>query len=219
MTNIFQFSANHYPLQSLESGGLLFQCGSTSVFTQCTNDSIVCSFPFIPWGTGQTCDSIGRSDHTSQFSGVKQRPPAIDLSGPKASAKSLTPRRSNLAVAKAIDFQLNFFSFAVALSSEFSSGRGSCCTRSRTAGVPAPPKRMIRHGSWGESVDVLSDSCLDAIRITDRGEEAHLISRLGPLPVATLRSGSGREWLRLTSFLSALPCRFSLPSSTCMGLG
>ena len=44
-------------------------------------------------------------DRTSQFSRIKQRPPAIDLSGGKASAESLTPRRNNLAVADAVDFQ------------------------------------------------------------------------------------------------------------------
>jgi hypothetical protein len=46
--------------------------------------------------------------HTSQFSRIKQRPPATDLRGPKASAVSLTPRRSNLAVADAVDFQFDF---------------------------------------------------------------------------------------------------------------
>jgi hypothetical protein len=60
--------------------------------------------------------------HTSQFSRIKQRPPATDLSGPKASAESLTPRRSNLAVADAVDFQFDFFSFVATLGSAFSSG-------------------------------------------------------------------------------------------------
>jgi len=61
-------------------------------------------------------------DCTSQFSRIKQRPPATDLSGPKASAESLTPRRSNLAVADALDFQFDLFSSAAALGSALSSG-------------------------------------------------------------------------------------------------
>jgi len=45
--------------------------------------------------------------HTSQFSKIKQRPPATDLSGGKASAESLTPRRSNLAGATTVDVQFD----------------------------------------------------------------------------------------------------------------
>jgi hypothetical protein len=55
-------------------------------------------------------------DHTSQFSRMKQRPPATALRGPKASAESLTPRRSNLAVADAVDFQFDLFSSAALVS-------------------------------------------------------------------------------------------------------
>jgi hypothetical protein len=51
-------------------------------------------------------------DHTSQLSRTKQRQPAMDLSGPKASAESLTPRRSNFAVADIVDFQFDFLSTA-----------------------------------------------------------------------------------------------------------
>ena len=58
--------------------------------------------------------------HTSQVSRIKQRPPATDLSGPKASAESLTPRRNNLAAADAVDLQLDLFSFAAAFGSAFS---------------------------------------------------------------------------------------------------
>ena len=58
-------------------------------------------------------DSV-QEGHTSQFSRIKQRPPATDLSGPKASADSLTPRRSNLAAEDAVDFRRsNLFSSAV----------------------------------------------------------------------------------------------------------
>ena len=45
--------------------------------------------------------------HTLQLSRIKQRPPATDLSGGKASAESLTLRRSNLAVADAVDSQFD----------------------------------------------------------------------------------------------------------------
>jgi len=54
-------------------------------------------------------------DRTSQLSRIKQRPPATDLRGPKASAESLTPRRSNPAIADVVDFQFDLVSFAVAL--------------------------------------------------------------------------------------------------------
>ena len=54
-------------------------------------------------------------DRTSQFSRIKQRPPATDLRGPKASAESLTPRRSSLAVADAVDLQFDLVSSVVAL--------------------------------------------------------------------------------------------------------
>ena len=50
---------------------------------------------------------------TSQFSRMKQRPPATDLSGPKASAESLTPRSNSLAVADAVDFQFDLPASAV----------------------------------------------------------------------------------------------------------
>ena len=38
-------------------------------------------------------------------------------------------------MAKAVDFQLDFFSLVAALGSVFLSGRGSSCTRSRTVAV------------------------------------------------------------------------------------
>ena len=47
---------------------------------------------------------------------MKQRPPATDLSGPNASAESLTPRRSNLAETAAVDFQFSFLSVNGSLS-------------------------------------------------------------------------------------------------------
>ena len=83
-------------------------------------------------------------DRTSQFSRIKQRPPATDFSGPKASAESLTPRRSNLAVADAVDFQSRLFSFAAALGSTLSPERMSSGKRSATAEVSALCERTVR---------------------------------------------------------------------------
>jgi hypothetical protein len=82
------------------------QSNSASALTRGANDSIACLFAFVRWDTRKRCKwLIRRRSHTSQFSRIKQRPPATDLSGPKASAESLTPRRSNLAEADAVDFQ------------------------------------------------------------------------------------------------------------------
>jgi len=52
---------------------------------------------------------------TPQLSTMKQRPPATDFSGGKASAESLTPRRSNPTAADVVDFQLDSFSSAATL--------------------------------------------------------------------------------------------------------
>ena len=98
------------------------QSESVSALTRGANDSIVCSFPFVRWDACQSCDRVCGGDRTSQLSKIKHRPPATDLSGPKASAESLTPRRINLAVADAVDFQFDFFSFAGAFRLAFSSG-------------------------------------------------------------------------------------------------
>ena len=46
---------------------------------------------------------------TPQFSKIKQRPPTIDLRGPKASTKPLTLRRSSVAEADGVDFQPDLF--------------------------------------------------------------------------------------------------------------
>ena len=59
---------------------------------------------------------------TSLFSRIKQRPPATDLSGPKASAESLTPRRNSPTAADAVDFQ--FDSFLPPLLGSFLLGEG-----------------------------------------------------------------------------------------------
>ena len=62
-------------------------------------------------------DNGQEEGHTSQFSRMKQRPPARDLSGPKASAESLTPQRSSLAVADAVDFHWSNFFLSAAFGS------------------------------------------------------------------------------------------------------
>jgi len=67
-------------------------------------------------------------DRTSQFSRIKQRPPATDLSGGKASAEFLTPRRSNFAVADAVDFQLDLFSSTATLDSALPPGQTTAGT-------------------------------------------------------------------------------------------
>ena len=75
-------------------------------------------------------------DRTSQFLRIKQRPPATDLRGPKASAVSLTPRRSNLAVADAVDFQFDLVSSAAALGSPLLSWWRGAGTGSETVEIP-----------------------------------------------------------------------------------
>ena len=71
---------------------------------------------------------MGVDDRTSQFSRTKQRPLATDLSGPKASAESLTPRSSNLAVATAVDLQLDLSSLAAGPGLALSSGLTTSAT-------------------------------------------------------------------------------------------
>ena len=97
--------------------------------------------------------------HTSQFSRIKQRPPATDLSGPKASAESLTPLRSSLAEANAVDFQVDFL-FAAAPSSAVS-------------------EEMIRRGGQDKIVHVLSASPLSRGG-GDGGDEWTLCGSLWP---------------------------------------
>jgi hypothetical protein len=75
---------------------------------------------------------------------MKQRPPATDLSGPKASAESFTPRRTNLAVADVVDFQFTFFSSATALVPALPSGRRTGDVLAGMVEMPAMAERMIR---------------------------------------------------------------------------
>ena len=79
---------------------------------------------------------------------MKQRPPAMDLSGPKASAESLTPRRAILAEDDAVDFQFGLFSSAAAPAPEFSfSGLVPSPSRSR------PPPGGTRDSDCGSELD------------------------------------------------------------------
>ena len=87
-------------------------------------------------------------DRTSQFSRTKQRPPATDLSGPKASTESLTPRRTNLAEDDAVDFQSGLFSSAAQLAPAFSFsvlGLPPSCSR--------PPPVETRYSGCGNELD------------------------------------------------------------------
>ena len=100
-------------ISSLETGT---QSDLESASTRGASDSIACLFASVRCGTCKRRESVcGNRVHTSQFSRIKQRAPAIDLSGPKASAESLTPRRSSLAETEAVDFQFGLFSSAATL--------------------------------------------------------------------------------------------------------
>ena len=109
-------------------------------------------------------DAEGR---TSQFSRIKQRPPATALSGPKASAESLTPRSSNLAVADAVDFQSDLFSFAAVLGSALSSGRMSSGTRSGIIVPSTLSEGTVRYSNGNKHVHVLSGSPVGGIEGMD----------------------------------------------------
>jgi len=96
---------------------------SESVLTLGANDSMACSFTSVRWNSRKHCGSnIREGGHTLQLSRIKQRDLAIDLSGLKAPAESLTPR-SNSAVADAVDLQFDSSSSAAAPGSRVSSGR------------------------------------------------------------------------------------------------
>ena len=70
-----------------------------------TKDSIARLFAFVCWSICKLHrQCMWEEGHTSQFSMIKQRPPATDLSGGKASADTLTPCRNNLAAEDAVDF-------------------------------------------------------------------------------------------------------------------
>lgn len=111
------------PRSLVSSLGTGAQSNLISASIRGTNDSIARLFAFVRWDTCKPRGQRVREEaHTSQVSRTKQRPPATDLSGPKASAESLTPRRSNFAAADAVDLQFDPFSFAAAFGSAFSFG-------------------------------------------------------------------------------------------------
>ena len=120
------------------------QSSSDRASTRGANDPIVSSFPFVRWDACKSRYRVCKGGLTSQFSRMKQSPPATDLRGGKASAESLTPRRVSLAVADALDFQSNFFSSAAALGSVFSPGRMSSDPRSG-ATVLVFPDGIVRY--------------------------------------------------------------------------
>ena len=88
---------------------------SASSLTRGANNSIVCLFAFVRCGHLSLLIAYERRCRTSQFSRMKQRPPATDLSGPKASAESLTARRTNLAEDDAVEPQSGLFSSTAVL--------------------------------------------------------------------------------------------------------
>lgn len=102
------------------------QSESERALTLGANDSIARSFAFTRWVLVSIVECLLEDDHTSQFSRIKQRPPATDLSGGNASDDPLTPWRNNLAVADALDFQRDPFLSAV--SGTFSSALRTCWT-------------------------------------------------------------------------------------------
>jgi hypothetical protein len=87
---------------------------------------------------------------------MKQRLLATDLSGPKASEESRTPRRSNLAVVDAVDLQFDFFSSAMALGSVPSLGRRPSGTGSRMVKMPVLSEGTIRDGNGNNRVYIPS---------------------------------------------------------------
>jgi len=130
------------PMSSSEAGA---QSRSPSALTRGANDSIACLFTLVRWSICKRRGSSGALEgRTSQFSRMKQSPPATDLSGPKASAESLTPRRSNPAVADTVDFQVDLFPSAGALGSILSLGRRASSPLSGMAEVPTLPEGTIR---------------------------------------------------------------------------
>jgi len=129
-----------------------------------------------------------------------QRDLAIDLSGPKALAESLTPR-SNSAVADRVDLQFEYFSSAAALSSRVSSGRTPGPWSGR-AGVSTLSGGIVRGSDQNNCVHILSGFPPCEIEGVDGEGWTPSSSPLRPLPTATSTSGCGYECLWLASFPS-----------------
>ena len=108
---------------------------------------------------------------------MKQRPPATDLSGPKASADSLTPQRNNLAVADAVDFQLEEF-FSVEPGA-FSLALRTGWTRSGTAEL------SVLSEEWSEAVSEAM-CCLHTLGYPTGGWEWVELVHILPVNIAPL---------------------------------
>ena len=76
------------------------------------------------------------------------------MSGPKASADSLTARRTSLAVADAVDFHPDFFSSAV--SGSLLLGWGVSCAGLGAVEASAFAEETIKDGTTGTIVHILS---------------------------------------------------------------
>ena len=87
--------------------------------------------------------ACGKEGHTPQVSRIRQRDPAIDLSGPKALAESLTPR-SNSTVVDVVELSFDFLPPTVPLGSRDSSGRTTSGPYSGRVGVSTLSEGTIR---------------------------------------------------------------------------
>jgi len=139
-----------------------------------------------------------------QLSRITPRDPAIDLSGPKAPAKSLTPR-SNSAAADAVDLQFDFFSPASALGSRVSSGRTTSDTESGGAEMTVLSEGTMRCSDQNNHDHVLSG--FPPCKIEGVGGEGWTPSSSPscPLPTATSTSGCWCESIWLASPPSTFP--------------
>ena len=101
-------------LTSPSGAGALSVSASPSI--RGINDSIVWRHAIVCW---DSCEFHGRGnvkevERTSQYCKMTERPPATDLRGGKTSEDSFTMLTASLVVAYVVDFQLGFFSCAVA---------------------------------------------------------------------------------------------------------
>jgi len=106
---------------------LTLGCGCTQQFGEGLDPGVptirllVCLLSFASALVSVVNDMDRRKDRTSQSFRMKWRTPARDLRGVKMSEECLTPRR-NLAVAYAVDFQLDLPSCTTGLRSTLSFG-------------------------------------------------------------------------------------------------
>ena len=124
------------------------QSRSESSLTRGANDSIACLFSFVRCGLLSSPIAYEGRCRTSQLSRMKQRPPATDLSGPKASAESLTARSTSLAEDDAVDFQSGLFSSVAAPALTF-----SFSTLDPSPACSRPPPVETRGSGCGSELD------------------------------------------------------------------